>query len=87
MVLNVDKNVLRTPAVIVDALLGQGEALDCFTQNLEKEATKKSQLDNKKTELILQTLEAITDPTARAEAMAKIFNPPATVINESPTTN
>jgi len=29
-----DKNVLRTPAVIVDTLLGQGEALNCFAMKI-----------------------------------------------------
>ena len=87
VVLNVDRNVLRTPAVIVDALLGQGEALDCFAMKIQEENTKKKQIENQKEQLILDTLSAITDPVARAEAMAKIFNPVTTIVQGNTTSS
>jgi hypothetical protein len=36
IILNVSKNVLRTEGIIVDALLGQGEALDEYAKNLQE---------------------------------------------------
>ena len=68
--------------MIVDAVLGQGEALDCFnshTQNAKTQAlymdNEKAQLDQNRISLAIDTLNAITDPAVRAEWFAKIFNP------------
>src|SRR6266481_6252184 len=36
IILNVSKNVLRTEGIIVDALLGQGEALDEYAKHLQE---------------------------------------------------
>lgn len=75
VILNVDTNTLRTPAVVVDALLGKGEALDCFNMYGQDSKIKLEQLEARKLEIALNTLDAITDPAQRAEMFAKIFNP------------
>ena len=85
VVLNVDRNVLRTPAVIVDALLGQGEALDCFNAQGQEAKMQIEKLEAKKLDLALQALEAITDPVQRAEMYAKMFNPAPVVRETNPT--
>ena len=82
VILDITRNTLRTPAVVVDALLGKGEALDCYAMKAQESNTKKRQIENDKEQLILDTLSAITDPVARAEAMAKIFNPPSTIVKD-----
>ncbi len=48
VILNVNRNTLRTPAVVVDALLGQGDALDCFNQLQQEAEAKKIQIENNK---------------------------------------
>lgn len=46
VILKVDKTVMRTDGVIVDALLGQGEALDGYSQGLQQTAVQQRQLEN-----------------------------------------
>lgn len=50
IILDVTHRVVRTPALVVDALLGQGEALDCFNLQLQNEAVKSAQLANELTQ-------------------------------------
>ena len=50
VILNVDKYVLRTDGVIVEALLGQGDALDKYSHELQDESIRAKQLSNKLTE-------------------------------------
>lgn len=42
---------------MVDALLGQGEALDCYNQNLQQAAVLQAELDNQTLELNNQSKE------------------------------
>lgn len=51
IILDVTHRVMRTPSLIVDALLGQGEALDCYNQNLQSAAVLGAQLNNENIEL------------------------------------
>jgi hypothetical protein len=46
VLLSVNKYVLRTEAVIVDALLGKGDALDSYSHGLQEETIKSKQLSN-----------------------------------------
>ena len=76
IILNVDTHILRTNSVIADALLGQGEALDCFNAHSQEAKKQALYIENQKN---LMALEIIADlPTAaeRAEAYIKMFNPP-----------
>jgi hypothetical protein len=51
VILNVDVNILRTDSIIADALLGQGEALDCFNAQLQDAAVVNALLQNAKLDL------------------------------------
>lgn len=57
IILDVTHRVMRTPSLVVDALLGQGEALDCYNQNLQMAAVTAAQLNNGILELQNNTLE------------------------------
>lgn len=46
IILDVSNRILRTDSVIVDALLGQGQALDCFNLKLQEAAGMKTFLEN-----------------------------------------
>ncbi len=50
IIMNVSKRVLRTDSAVVDAVLGQGEALDCYNQNLQQSAVKAAELSNTRME-------------------------------------
>ena len=50
IIMNVSKRVLRTDSAVVDAVLGQGEALDCYNQNLQQSAVKATELSNTRME-------------------------------------
>jgi hypothetical protein len=73
IILDVTHRVLRTPAVIVDALLGQGAALDCYNQELQEAAVVAAQLTNRKTEQALALIEAIEDPVEKARLYNNVF--------------
>jgi len=73
IILDVTHRIVRTPAVIVDALLGQGEALDCYNMELQEAAYTTAQLANRKTEQALAIIDAISDPVQKAAAYKRIF--------------
>jgi hypothetical protein len=50
-ILNADLNTLRTDSLIVDALLGQGEALDCFNSHAQDAKTQALYIENANKEL------------------------------------
>lgn len=80
VILRTNSHILRTPAIITDALLGQGEALDCFNSQAQEAKKNKLILENAQLQLALETLDEIPDPVQRAEYFAKIFNPPTPVL-------
>lgn len=64
---------MQTDSVIVEALLGQADALDEYAMETQEAAAKAKTLQNER-ELILQrTLNDIADPAKRAEAFAQII--------------
>jgi hypothetical protein len=68
---------MRTDSVVVDSLLGQGEALDCYNQKLQDIAVEKAQLDNDaetQRQELMQTLIG-NDPTVAADKYKKVFGP------------
>ncbi|WKX69578.1 hypothetical protein [Streptomyces sp. XD-27] len=67
VILNVDKVVLRTEGVVVDALLGQGNALDDYSQGLQASAVRQRVLGNDREALGQQI---VTDSNA---AKAKLY--------------
>ena len=105
VVIDVKERILPVKHVIVEALLGQGEALDCYNsrlqnasaveaeqenervwlqnqqallelQNQQAEITlaqRAQELENLKIEQAMAILDAITDPTQKAEFYKKVF--------------
>lgn len=86
IILNVTHRVLRTPALIVDALLGQGEALDCYNQHLQEAAFDGAILANRKLEQQMALIDAIADPMEKATQYNHVFGTccptPQTVIED-----
>lgn len=82
IILNVATRIMPTDSVICEALLGQGEALDCYNMQLQQAAVESAKLQNEQLRLenmrmqqAMDLLNLITDPTQRAELYKKIFGP------------
>jgi len=75
VILEVQKNILRTPSLVVDAILGQGEALDCFNTKAQDAVAVGENLKNLELLQKLETLEGITDPDKKVEMYKKVFGP------------
>lgn len=75
IIMNVKNRIIRTDAVIAEALLGQGEALDCYNMHLQDEAVKKTQLDNTALQQQIDIINAINNDQKKAELYKKVFGP------------
>lgn len=73
IILDVTERVLRTPAVIMDAVLSQGRALDCYNMQLQEAAYTGAHLANRKTEQALAIIDAIADPAEKARLYNHVF--------------
>lgn len=84
IIVRANKQTLRTEGVIVEALLGQGNALDPYSMALQEQAVRAKELENKAREdLAAQALlgRTVIDSgnAAQADAYQKIFYPPPAV--------
>jgi hypothetical protein len=70
---NVTHRVLPTDSVIVDSILGQGEALDCFNLKLQDNTVLESRLNNDIKQQSIDIINAITDPSEKAAMYKKVF--------------
>ncbi len=81
IILAANRHVLRTEGVIVEALLGQGEALDDYSRNLQTETVRERNLKN---DLLEQEIKmkkrAIDILDSRDELGAKLY----AMINQAP---
>ena len=73
IITNIKHRVLRTPSLIVEALLGQGEALDCYNQILQNEATINAQLENAKLKQSIDIIEGVSDAAEKAKLYKQVF--------------
>jgi hypothetical protein len=80
IILSVKKYVLPTDDLICDALLGAGEALDCYNIRLQQAAVTKVDLENEakcleneKIKQAISILNMIEDPIIKAQLYKKIF--------------
>lgn len=76
IILAANRHVLRTEGVIVEALLGQGEALDDYSRNLQTETVREKNLRNglletemRMKQLVLEILESRDEQAAKIYAM------------------
>jgi len=72
-ILNVATHTLRTSSVVVDAMLGQGEALDSFGLRIQDAAATNRQLENVEALQQVGIIQGIEDPIQRAEMYRKVF--------------
>ncbi len=56
VVMNVNTNTVRTPAVVTDSLLGHGLALDNYALGLQQETLREKQLQNRRVEVALDLI-------------------------------
>jgi hypothetical protein len=77
IVMKESRIVMRTDSVIIEALLGQADALDAYAMVAQEAASDAKVLANVREELAHNALNAIADPAARAAAFAAMFNAPA----------
>jgi hypothetical protein len=75
IIFDVTKRIMRTDSVVVDSLLGQGEALDCYNQQLQNIAVQKAQLENDQLTMGLQIISGIDDSATKAANFKKVFGP------------
>ncbi len=73
IILSVVHRVIRTSSLVADALLGQGEALDCYNQKLQDSASINAHLSNLELVQKIVAIEQIDDPIQRAEEYKKVF--------------
>lgn len=72
-ILNVNTHTLKTSSAVVDAVLGQGEALDCFNMKAQDAVAIGEQLQNMSSLQQLAIIQAIDDPAQRAELYKKVY--------------
>jgi len=68
-----DANQQPHPTLIVDALLGQGEALDCYNMREQDAAALKSELDNQITQMKMDIINTVVPPENKPDAFEKVF--------------
>ncbi|HEY4482262.1 MAG TPA: hypothetical protein VI489_05365, partial [Candidatus Brocadiaceae bacterium] len=76
IITSVQKRILRTEALVADALLGQGEALDCYNMKLQDAAVVKAQLDNVQQSQQISIIDGITPDVKKAENYKSVFFKP-----------
>jgi hypothetical protein len=65
---------MRTDSVLVEALLGETDALDQYAMEVQQAAANARTLENEKLRVALETLRNIEDAKERATAYAAMFN-------------
>ena len=73
IILSVKKNTLFTDSVIVDSLLGQGEALDCFNAKMQDSVAQKADLENGLLQEAISVLQKLDDPALKVELLKALL--------------
>lgn len=80
IILDLTKRIMPTDSVICEALLGQGDALDCYNAQLQQAAVDSAKLQNEQLRLenarvkqAMDLLNLISDPVQQADLYKKIF--------------
>ena len=72
IIVNVEDRIIRTSSLITEALLGKGEALDCYNQKLQDSAAQKAYLENLEQVQRISIIEAIPDSIDQATNYKKV---------------
>lgn len=85
IILAANRHVLRTDGIVVEALLGQGEALDSYSRNLQTESVREKELRNSLLEAEVEmkrlAVQILTDKDEAAAQIYALLNP-APVVQE-----
>lgn len=73
IIFDVTHRSIRTDALIAEALLGQGETLDCYNIKLQNEAVREAIINNNEREQAIRIIDLIEDPETKAELYKKVF--------------
>ncbi len=73
IILNIQKHILRTDSLVADAVLGQGEALDCFGLRLQDAEAMKAHLNNAVTLQKMTIMDSLEGPADKADNYKKVF--------------
>lgn len=73
IIIDVKSRVLPTSSVVSEAMLGQGDALDCYNQKLQGAATVEAALNNDALYQQMQIINGISDPEKKAKLYKKVF--------------
>jgi hypothetical protein len=73
VILDATRVTLRTDSVIVEALLGQADALDEYAMEMQRAEAEAKTLANEREKLAQEALTGISDAEERAEAFAAMF--------------
>ena len=73
VILKVDRHILRTASLIADAILGQGEGLDCYNMELQTAAADRSNLANDVTRTALEIVGSFPRPQDKARAYVALL--------------
>jgi hypothetical protein len=88
IIMAAEKNVMRTDGIIVDALLGNGDALDQYSHGLQDEAVRSARLANDKLEAEVQReklgQQVITSGNTAAAALFPQIYPAPVIQNTVP---
>jgi hypothetical protein len=75
VVRRIENVVMRTGSIITEALLGEADALDPYATALQEIDLEGRRLDNKRVQVALDLVGAITDPSAGATAYQAMLTP------------
>jgi len=73
IIMDVKTRVLPTSSLITEAMLGAGEALDCYNQKLQSAAVVHADYENDMIKQQMQVIDGITDPLDKAKFYKKVF--------------
>lgn len=74
IIVSASTNVMRTEGIIVDALLGQGDALDAYSHGLQDEAVRSKQIENEVREAEIAKMKLANEIIKNEDdAKAKLF--------------
>lgn len=74
IIINIDKVVMRTDDILVDAILGDGDALDDYSQGLQTQAVEAERVQNEFLALKNKLLQKIVDAPDKGAAAAAAEN-------------
>lgn len=88
VILQVQTHILQTDSVIADAMLGQGEALDCFNMRAQDAVAIGENLKNLEQMQKIEIIESLDEPHAKAELYKSVFphcndNPQTQIISNT----